>query len=121
MPRKSKAELDAEREEFRKQQEEELRNGYLPYLLKQLGRASKCGFSIKVEEETFVVSYSNYSGNAEVKLPAYFSKNAWGSLYDLEWDLDMEEKKREEELRRINIRTSALAKLTPEERAALGI
>lgn len=121
MPRKSKAELDAEREEFRKQQEEELRNGYFPYLLKQLGRASKLGFSIEVEEETFVVSYSNYSGKVQVKLPAYFSKHAWNSLYDLEWDLNTEEKLREEELRRINIRTSALAKLTPEERTALGV
>ncbi len=118
MPRQTKAEREARQAEFIAQQEEENRNTYFPRLMKALEEASNLYWDISVKNEAFVVDDKN--STEYIVSPVYREANMW-SLDDLERDIKNEQLRRAEVQRQYELRKNALAKLTEEDRKALGL
>ena len=117
MARKTKAELNAEREALRNARIAEARAGYPARLMAALERLNKLGGDIRVRngmfdttlnDEGFILSLEYEGVSDEV-------------LYDLEFVLDREEAQAAEAERKAMLRRAALNKLSEEEREVLGI
>jgi hypothetical protein len=118
MPRQTKAEREARQAEFIAQQEEENRNTYFPRLMKALEEASNLYWDISVKNGAFVVDDKNRT--EYIVSPVYREANMW-SLDDLERDIRNEQLRQAEVQRQYELRKNALAKLTEEDRKALGL
>ncbi len=96
-------------------------NSYPERLMKALGRATKLGWDISVVDEAFCVSARSKDARL-VRLPYSIPFSAWhNDIEDLVADLTIAEKKAEKERRMENLRSTALAKLTMDERKSLGL
>jgi hypothetical protein len=122
MPRKTKAQLNAEYEQIRLERIEEERAEYFPLLMKTLEDATTADFSMSVRGGKFAVRTNDWdSWKDAYHLSPEYSERSWQDLHVLIDEVntkifEMEETKRKEEVRR-----SALAKLTAEERQLLNL
>lgn len=121
----TRARREAEELAARQAQEEQQRQEYPKLLMTALARASKLGWIIEVHpvsesSDSFVFVVRNHK--EEFRLPFEFTNQR--ALWDLDNMMDeisiVEERIREEQ-RRHDLRTSALSKLSEEERLALGL
>ena len=121
---KTKAELTAEREAFDAARLEEMVRAYPQRLMAVLERATKENFELTVREGQFRVEDRDggYGRRGEAyMLTLEFSKSGDSTLDRLEWDVEEKEAARREAERKANLRATALAKLTAEERETLGL
>lgn len=120
MARKTKAQLDAEAQALREQQEAEAREAYPNLLMDALERATRLSFNIEVRDQKFVVIDRNSPTDA-VELTYMYTPNADADLDVLRWDLEEREAAEAEANRKWLARQAALAKLSKEERELLGL
>ena len=120
MARKTTAQLDAEAQALREQQEAAAREAYPNLLMDALERATKLGFEIVVRDQKFLVNDRN-SPNDSVELTYSYTPDADSDLDMLRWDLDQLEAAEAEANRKWLARQVALAKLSEEERELLGL
>lgn len=111
MPRETKAEREARQAEF-------LAHAWQYRLMKALEDASNLYWDISVKNGAFVVDDKNRS--EYIVSPVYREANMW-SLDDLERDIRSEQLRQAEVQRQYELRKNALAKLTEEDREALGL
>lgn len=96
---------------------------YLPKLMTALEEATrKNNYELTVTEGMFRVRDRDAESWVTVRLlsPTYTQSN-WDDLESLEWDLEQKAAARAEAERKILAKQAALAKLTAEEREALGL
>lgn len=134
-PRKTAAVKHAEAVERRVQQERErltqLAKEYPERLMKNLARATKLYFTLRVEDNEFVVSGLNeYNDEVTHRLVLEPRNNELVSLFfaddldrmeSFEYFLNDAEFRAAEAERKSRLRTEALAKLSKEEREVLGL
>jgi hypothetical protein len=134
-PRKTAAVKHAEAVERRVQQERErltqLAKEYPERLMKNLARATKLYFTLRVEDNEFVVSGLNeYNDEVTHRLVLEPRNNELVSLFfaddldrmeSFEYFLNDAEYRAAEAERKSRLRTEALAKLSKEEREVLGL
>ncbi len=130
MPRKTKAQKMAELAAIQQQQAEQLIKDYFPNLMSLMERASNVYADISVQDGKFIVSLHGVSAGAgqryhdpqnQFMFSAQYDKESQDFLYTLEYTLERIEQQRAEAERKIKLRNEALAKLSDEERAALGL
>ena len=126
MTRKTKAEKIAEQAAYNAALEAEQEAAYFPLLMNTLARASKLSdYELTVEytvidpAPVFVLRARN--ARAKYSLPTTWSNENQDILEDLIYDIKRIENKIAETEKQAAIRRAAIAKLTPEERAALDI
>ena len=120
MARKTKAQLDAEAQALREQQEAEAREAYPNLLMDALERATRLGFQIVVRDQKFVVIDRNSPKDAW-GLTYSYTPDADSDLDMLRWVLEQREAAEAEANRKWLARQVALAKLSEEERDLLGL
>ena len=124
MARKTRAELAAEREAAEAARLLALAEAYPARLMAVLERATKENFELTVREGLFRVEDRDggYGRRGEAyMLTLEFTKYADSTLDSLEWDVREKEEARREAERRAMLRTTALNKLSAEEREVLGV
>ncbi len=109
-----------EYQEFQDAQQQKDREAYPERLMKVLERASNVGYEIKVKDSMFLVSDYNSYLNV-VKLTSTYSEQNTESLNELEYIITVEETRKAEAKRKSELKTTALSKLTREERDVLGL
>ena len=120
MARKTKAQLDAEAQATRNQQEAESREAYPNLLMDALQRATNLSFELVVRNGKFRVTVSD-SPTDTWELTYKYTPDADSHLDMLRWELERKEQA-EAEVNRLRLaRQAALAKLSEEEREILGI
>lgn len=118
MPRETQAQRQARADAERAKQLEIAKVEHFPRVMAALEKASKFGWSIAVINGVFVVT----TKEEEHVLPVELPDNTWcEALHNLEYEIDEEAYVREREHKIFLARQSALAKLTQEEKEALGI
>lgn len=121
MPRKTKAQKMAELAAIQQQQAEQLIKDYFPKLMSLMERASNVYADISVQNGKFIVSLSSERLQDQYVFSAQYDEESQNFLYTLEYTLERIEQQRAEAERKIKLRNEALAKLSDEERAALGL
>jgi hypothetical protein len=121
MARETKAQREARLEAERQAQLAVAKFTYTERMMSVLARATKENFELEVKDMLFKVEDRD-----ERRRDAYFLQPAWTEtadmdLYSLEVAVELKEEARAESERRANLRTTALNKLTEEEREALGL
>jgi hypothetical protein len=121
MARKTLAQMAAEAEVEHQAQLAVARATYTERMMAVLERATKMNFELEVKAAKFVVSDRD-----ERRVSPYVVQPAWTEtadmdLYSLEVSVEMKEEARVERERVLNLRQTALAKLTDEERKALSL
>lgn len=119
MPRKTRAELHAEREEAQAAREAHEFAFYPTLLLNTLERATNLDYELTVNAQKFQVRDPN--SNAKWLLTVQHTNDSQSTLDTLVWDVEEEEAKRAEYARRYEAKQAALSKLTKEERELLGL
>ena len=119
MARKTKAELEAERQEALALHEAHEFAQYPTLLLDTLERATRLGFELTVRNAKFVVEDRNSRANWTLN-PTH-TKDSQADLEALMWDVESVEAARAEEERRYAMKQAALSKLSKEERELLGL
>lgn len=121
MARKTKAEQQAEREAAEAARLLTLAEAYPARLMAMLERAVKENFELTVKEGMFRVENRDDRRADAYMLSYSFTKHADSTLDSLEWDVREKEEARREAERRAMLRTTALNKLSAEEREVLGV
>lgn len=121
MARKTKAELTAERLAAEAARLLEMAEAYPRRLMEMLERATKENFELTVKEGMLRVEDRDNRRADAYMLSYSFTKHADSTLDELEWDLKEKEEARLEAERKANLRTTALNKLSTEERELLGL
>jgi hypothetical protein len=123
MARKTKAELAAEREEALALQEAHDFAAYPSRLMKVLEEATSANnYELTVENNMFVLRDREYQHRPEtVTLSLTHTRESNDTLDTLVWVLESKMLARAEETRRYEVRATALAKLTKEERELLNL
>ena len=122
MPRKTKAQLNAEYEQIRLEQIEEERAEYFSLLMKTLEDATTAGFSMCVREGKFAVwDNDRFSCKDEYLLTPEYTEDNYIVLQDLKFEVGHQLFLLEEARRKADLRNNALAKLTQEERELLNL
>lgn len=121
MARKTKAEQAAEREAEQLAQLAVAKATYTERMMAVLARATKENFELEVKDMLFKVEDRD-----ERRRDAYFLSPTWSEtadmdLYSLELSVELKEEARVEREQKAQVRATALAKLTQEERAELGL
>jgi len=119
MARKTKAELAAEREEAQAAREAHEFAQYPTRLLNALELATSMSYELTVKESKFVVR--NYNAREEFYLTPMHTRASQDTLQEMEWTLEREQEERAELVRRMELKQTALAKLTKEERELLNL
>jgi hypothetical protein len=121
MVRKTKAELAAEREAEHQAQLAVAKFTYTERMMAVLARATKENFELEVKDMLFKVEDRDDRRRVPHFLPPAWTETADMDLYSLEVSVELKEEERAERERVANLRASALAKLTAEEREALSL
>ena len=121
MARKTKAELVAEREAEHQARMAVARATYTERLMALLERATKENFELEVKNAQFAVTDRDDRYRQAYNLPPTWSETADMDLFALEVSVELKEEERADAERRANLRTTALNKLSQEEREALGL
>ena len=121
MARKTKAELAAEREAAHQARYDVAKASYTERMMAVLERAVRENFELTVKGNQFLVADRD-----ERRASPFFVYAEWTvvsdmALYELEVNVELKEEARAEREKRANVRATALAKLTTEERAELGL
>lgn len=94
---------------------------YPQRLMAMLERATKNNFKLVVREGKFVLEDRDVRDDRVVKLTLEYSQANQEALHELDWRVDAKEEREREEQRRYAVISSALAKLSAEERELLGL
>jgi hypothetical protein len=121
MARKTKAEQQAEREAEQALRVEVAKATYTQRMMAVLTRAVKENFELEVKNMLFKVEDRDDRRSSPYMLYPEWTTVSDMALYDLELAVELKEEARAESERRANLRTTALNKLTEEEREALGL
>ena len=121
MARKTKAELTAEREAAHQARYEVARATYTERMMAVLERAVKENFELTVKGNQFLVADRDNRHADTFRVYPEWTVVSDAALYDLEVSVELKEEARAEREQRANVRATALAKLTAEERAELGL
>lgn len=119
MPRKTKAEREAELQLYLEQQIAKECEAYPRLLMNALERATNLGFKIEVKNCIFVVTQPHTNGRWD--LAHEYTKESDIELSYLCNFLIIEEAEKAEDERKMLVKQAALAKLTEEERVLLGL
>lgn len=119
MARKTKAELAAEREEAQAAREAHEFAAYPARLMAALELATSLHYELQVKESKFVVR--NPNEREEFYLTPMHTLASQDTLQEMEWTLESEQARRAEAHRLYNLKQTALAKLTKEERELLNL
>ena len=122
MARKTKAELEAEREERRAAQEAHDFAQYPNRLMAALELATRTNnYELLVENGMFALKIRDYPRDPALYFTMTHTPNSQVNLDSLEWELEAMAKQQAELERQRLAREAALAKLTQEERELLGL
>ncbi len=121
MARETKAQREVREQAEREARVAVAKATYTERMMALFARARKMNFELTVEDESFMLSDRD-----ERRAVPHFVAPEWDStadvdLADLELAVEMKEEEAAERERVANLRKSALAKLTEEERAALSL
>ena len=94
---------------------------YTERMMAVLERAVKENFELTVRSGKFVVEDRDERRASPYVVQPVWSENADMDLYMLEVSVELKEEERAEREQKANVRASALAKLTAEERTELGL
>jgi hypothetical protein len=117
MPRKTKAQREAELQESKLQLAELQRKEYFPMLMKTLEDSTSADFILEVIDGNFIVRTDNWvSVQDAYRISPVYNEESWNTLLDLHFSassriFEIKEAQRKEELRR-----AAYEKLSEEER-----
>ena len=100
------------------EKDDHLRSMYFDNLINLLGRASDLGLSITVQDGNFVVE-AGYEYDYFITVPAEYDRTNYNEFLKLVSEVTKREEIREKEEKKNQLRLSAIAKLTGEERIAL--
>ena len=94
---------------------------YTERLMVLLERATEENFELEVKNAQFAVTDRNDRYRQAYNLPPTWTETSDMDLFALEVSVELKEAERAEAERKANLRTTALTKLTAEEREALGL
>jgi hypothetical protein len=120
MARKTKAEIEALRAAQEQLNRERDRNGYPSRLMAALERSHKFNYDLAVEDGLFSL-YNRDDPFDILQFTVEYTDDSLYNLVTLEIDLTLKEKKLDAALQEQALKKAALAKLTKEERALLGL
>ena len=122
MARKTKAELAAEREAAEAARRLAEAEAYPAKLMAALEEATtENNYELEVRNGMFSLRDRDSSSDLTLSLTMSYTENSFDAVESLEWDLNSKAEERAEAERRRNLRTTALNKLSKEEREALGL
>lgn len=122
MPRKTKAELMAEREAARAAEILAQAEAYPAKLMAVLEEATNLGnYELTVKNGVFALRDRDDRYGSVLSLTAGYTQNSQATLENLEWELKIKAEERAEAERRYAVKQAALAKLSKEERELLGL
>ena len=122
MARKTKAELEAERQAANAARMLEEAEAYPAKLMTLLEEATtKNNYELAVRNGMFSLRDRNSRSDLTLSLTAEYTENSWYALESLEYDLKTAAAERAESLRLSELRRAAFAKLSKEEQSALGL
>lgn len=122
MARKTKAELQAEREEAQALQEAHEFAQYSSRLMAALEEATtRSNYELEVRDNQFTLRDRDSRRPDTVFLTLTYTRDSRQALDNLEWNLRVKADERAEAERQQQARETALAKLTEEERKLLGV
>jgi len=121
MAKETKAQRLAREEAERMARVEVAKATYTERLMAVLERATKENFELEVKGMMFEVEDRDERRRDPHFLPPTWTETADMNLYSLELCVELKEEERAEADRHANLRTTALNKLSQEEREALGL
>jgi hypothetical protein len=122
MARKTKAELAAEREAYEAARRAEQVAAYPAKLMAALEEATtKNNYELTVKNGMFSLRDRDANTDLTLSLTMSYTENSWNALESLEWDLEQYADERANRERRAALKSSALSKLSNEEREVLGL
>lgn len=121
MARKTKAELAAEREAEQAQRVAVAKATYTERMMAVLERSVRENFELTVSNGKFVVEDRDDRYAAAFFLNPVWTETADMDLYSLEVSVELKEEASAELVRKAQVRATALAKLSKEEREELGL
>lgn len=122
MARKTKAELAAEREAYEAARRAEQVAAYPAKLMAALEEATtKNNYDLTVKNGMFSLRDRDANTDLTLSLTMSYTENSWNALESLEWDLEQYADERANRQRRAALKSSALSKLSNEEREVLGL
>jgi hypothetical protein len=121
MARKTLAQMAAEAEVERQAQLAVARATYTERMMAVLERAVKENFELTVKGNQFLVADRDDRHVSPFYVYAVWAETADMDLYSLEVSVELKEEARAEREQKALVRATALAKLTAEERAELGL
>lgn len=123
MARKTLAQMAAEAEVEHQAQLAVAKATYTERMMALMARATKENFELTVDADAneFKLSDRDSRFRNEYWVPPVWAEVADEQLYELEMAVEDKEEARAEREKRANVRATALAKLTTEERAELGL
>jgi hypothetical protein len=122
MASKTKQQMAEAHAKWQDERVEQERAEYFPLLMKTLEDATKAGFSMSVREGKFAVwDNDRFSCKDEYLLTPEYIEDNYNVLQNLKHDVEHRLFLLEEERRKAERRSAALAKLTQEERELLNL
>jgi predicted nucleic acid-binding protein len=121
MARETKAQRDARLEAERLARVEVAKATYTERMMAVFARATKMNFDLDVKDAKFVVHDRDSNYREVYSVDPVWSELADSDLYSLEMAVEFKEEVAAERERKANLRATALAKLTAEEREALSL
>ena len=122
MPRKTKQQMAEAQAKYQAERVEQERAEYFPLLMKTLEDATTAGFSMSVREGKFAVRNNDWvSWKDGYHLTPEYTECNYIVLQDLKFEVGHQLFLLEEERRKAELRSAALAKLTQEERELLNL
>ena len=121
MARETKAQREAREAAEQAQRLEVARSTYVERMMAVLARATKQNFEMAVYTDKFVLEDRDARRDATFYVNPVYNETADSDLYELEMAVEWKEEAAAEAERLRNLRQTALAKLTDEERKALSL
>jgi len=119
MARQSKAQRQALEEKENQELQAQLAQDYPQTLMTVLERATKMNYELTVRDQSFELF--DLDSAYSFSLTLQYSQENQRTLEELDWNLRIKLADEEEKKRRYEVKKAALAKLTAEERKALGL
>jgi hypothetical protein len=121
MAKETKAQRDARFDAEREARMEVAKATYTERMMAVFARATKMNFDLDVKDAKFVVHDRDSNYREVYSVDPVWNVLADSDLYSLEMAVEFKEEVAAERERKANLRASALAKLTVEDREALGL
>ena len=121
MARETKAQREVRLEAERLARVEVAKATYTERMMAVFARATKMNFDLDVKDAKFVVHDRDSNYREVYSVDPVWSELADSDLYSLEMAVEFKEEAAAERERKANLRATALAKLTAEEREALSL